>query len=356
MTERSPLVSVVMPVFNAGQRLGGAVMSILLQTFHDLELIAVDDGSTDASGAVLDRIAADDSRMTVVHTENAGVSSARNVGIRRARAPYVAMMDSDDISHPTRLERQRHVLEQNPEIAAVGCGLRILNSLGEVIRLDPVQRWAEVAPEPFHGRFDIAGPTLMVRRQQLERVAGYRRVMRYADDYDLIVRLIDEGYVLANIEERLYDYVVHSGQTTELSGAEQLLDVIAANLSRECRRRGLPDPLDDAEDLTSTLQGLDDQPRDLRNRFKAVRAIADHFKGVRRARQAGTTESGAGMIARGLPWGARTCDIMAGIHRNRYHTALRDRRVMMALGAGLQLAVARRRPRCSPDEVILPRS
>lgn len=100
----SPAVSVIMPVYNAGNTVGRMVDSIIAQTFQDWELIAVDDGSTDGSGAILDRYAAVDSRVRVIHKPNGGVASARKVGIGMACGDYTIHADSDDWVEPTMLE------------------------------------------------------------------------------------------------------------------------------------------------------------------------------------------------------------------------------------------------------------
>ena len=91
-----PLVSVIVPVYNVEKYIGCCVQSILAQTFSDFELILVDDGSTDQSGAICDAYAAKDSRVVVIHKENGGVSSARNLGLNQASGEYITFVDSDD--------------------------------------------------------------------------------------------------------------------------------------------------------------------------------------------------------------------------------------------------------------------
>lgn len=96
MREESPLVSVIVPAFNAEKYIARCINSVLLQTYNNLELIVVDDGSTDQTGNICDSYASDDNRIYVIHKENKGVSDARNTGLNNAHGKYVIFLDSDD--------------------------------------------------------------------------------------------------------------------------------------------------------------------------------------------------------------------------------------------------------------------
>lgn len=358
MTRSRPKVSVVMPVYNAGRFLRPAVESILNQTLHDLELIAVNDGSTDDSGDVLAEMARLDGRLRVVAQVNAGVSNARNAGIAIASADVIAMMDSDDVSHPERLRLQLEMLNSNNELAAVGCGIRIVDDRREVRRIDPVESWSESGKDRFERRFDLAGPTLAIRTIALRRLGGYRSALSYADDYDLVARCIGEGLLLDNHPEYLYDYTIHSGQMTNVTGADQRLAVVAADLSREIRRRELDDPFDHAATL-ATVEVPDDLPRDLRLRLQALTQVAAHLAQGRDAAQEEMLDlaSPAALAQLRDAMGRRAwrSDVMTGIHRDRYHEARAARQLLAALRAGIDLWAARRKPRTSPDDLFLPR-
>lgn len=358
MTRSRPKVSVVMPVYNAGRFLRPAVESILNQTLHDLELIAVNDGSTDDSGDVLAEMAAADERMRIIAQENGGLSAALNVGLADADADVVALMDSDDVSHPDRLRLQIAMLERDQGLAAVGCGIRIVDAAGAVRRMDPVQPWSDAQVARWRGRFDLAGPTLMARSQVLRSVGYYRRSLNFANDYDIIARLIDARLRLDNHPERLYDYTVHSGQMTNVTGADQRLAVVAADLSREIRRRELDDPFDHAATL-ATVEVPDDLPRDLRLRLQALTQVAAHLAQGRDAAQEEMLDlaSPAALAQLRDAMGRRAwrSDVMTGIHRDRYHEARAARQLLAALRAGIDLWAARRKPRTSPDDLFLPR-
>lgn len=116
-----PVLSVIVPVYNTARYLRECARSILTQTLADLELILVDDGSTDGSGAVCDDLAALDARVTVLHTDNGGVSAARNRGLDIARGDFIGFIDSDDAAHPEMFARlYRAALDAGADIACCG--------------------------------------------------------------------------------------------------------------------------------------------------------------------------------------------------------------------------------------------
>ncbi len=125
-----PRVSVIMPVYNASRYLAKAVESILNQSLHDLELIAIDDGSTDDSLRILQQFERRDERLRLISRPNTGYAVALNEAIAISRAPLIARMDADDISLPARLERQADYMEQNSDCVASGTSFRLLDADG----------------------------------------------------------------------------------------------------------------------------------------------------------------------------------------------------------------------------------
>lgn len=111
-----PRITIVIPVYNTPEKyLTACLHSALNQTLKEIEIVAIDDGSTDNSGRICDKVAANDDRLRVIHTENAGVSNARNVGIDNARAPYIIFMDADDYLEKDVCEKCLTVIEKNEE-------------------------------------------------------------------------------------------------------------------------------------------------------------------------------------------------------------------------------------------------
>jgi len=268
----SPLVSVVMPVHDGERFVEQAVRSILGQTFADLELIVVDDGSTDGTPTILDRLAESDARMRVLPTEWAGVVAAANEGCAHARGEYIARMDSDDVSMPERLERQLARLETDPSLLGVGSWVRYVDERGE-----PFGEWRTpqgpglVAWSLLLG-MALAHPSFVMRRDAFERAGGYSAVAPHAEDYDLLLRLAELGS-LDNLPTLLADRRVHGRSISDRNSAEQ--EDSAAELTARSLSRLLEEPVsrERARALRATLQAPHEaDPAALRDAERLVRA------------------------------------------------------------------------------------
>lgn len=202
-------------MFNARSTLERAVRSVLESHWADLELVVVDDGSTDDSLEVLRRIK--DRRLRLIEQERRGVVAAANRATQEARAPLIARMDADDVSYPDRFAAQlRTRCELDVDI--VGCGVRIVDPRGApVVALERYQRWLNelVAPEQIDAaRFiesPIANPTALARREVFE--LGYREGP-WPEDYDLWLRAFAAGYRAAKVDAILLDWTDHGARLT----------------------------------------------------------------------------------------------------------------------------------------------
>lgn len=187
------LVSVVMPVYNAAAYLEHAVQSVLTQTHRDVEVVAVNDGSTDESGSLLDRLAASDARVRVFHAENAGPSAARNVALREIRGAYVAFLDADDWFLPPKLERQVAALEDHPDDDLVYSDYQEYDSATasyvDVARGEPPIPMAQMLV--YRPWFAPIAPLL--RRRLVDAVGGFDESMRAAEDWDYWLRCSEHG-------------------------------------------------------------------------------------------------------------------------------------------------------------------
>jgi len=201
-------VSVVMAVYNAATYLREAVDSVLRQTFHDLELIVVNDASTDASAEIL--AAYDDSRIRVVaHVTNMGAAVSRNVGLRWATGEYVAIMDADDVSIESRLAIQVEFLDSHPDIALVGCAIYDnIDDRGATLYTSYLPVDNDTIQKTLVERWCFLHPSVMVRREVCERVGGYRKEFEVAEDHDFILRVLDE-YQAYNLPVKLVRYRVN---------------------------------------------------------------------------------------------------------------------------------------------------
>ena len=205
-----PILSVVMPVFNALPFLPDAIESILGQTFTDFEFIIVDDGSSDGSFSAIREFEEKDRRIRVISRPNTGIVGALNDGLTQARGKYVARMDADDVAERSRLDAQISYLEKTGECVAVG---------GAVVYTDPALRplklfrpptcHQEIKSELMLGNGGaIVHPSATFRRAAVETAGGYREKYNWIEDLDLYVRLVSLGR-LANLSDVVLKYRQH---------------------------------------------------------------------------------------------------------------------------------------------------
>jgi glycosyltransferase involved in cell wall biosynthesis len=216
-----PAVSVVIPAYNAETTIERAVRSMLDQTLIDIEVVVVDDGSTDGTSAVVRAIV--DPRLRLHVLPHRGVCAAANAALALALAPIVARMDADDYSHPERLERQLEYL-QTHGLDAVGCQVRIVNERGEPVEgLRRYERWINqeaLTCEQIHAlrfvEYPLANPTLLARREFFE--LGYREgpspEESFPEDYDLMLRAADRGMRFGKVAGPLLDWIDHGDRLT----------------------------------------------------------------------------------------------------------------------------------------------
>lgn len=205
----TPAVSVLLPCRDAAAHLPEAIESIAVQSFTDFEVIALDDGSRDATPDLLADWAGSDERVRVLRTAGRGLVAALSLGMDAAGGALVARMDADDIAAPDRVARQVAFLAERLEIAACGTGVRYFPR--DVVR-DGARRyesWLNSLAEPEQLGRDIfvespiAHPTFMARREAVEQVGGYRD-RGWPEDYDLVLRLWAAGHRLGNVPAVLH--------------------------------------------------------------------------------------------------------------------------------------------------------
>lgn len=206
---KAPTVSILMPVRNEARFLSAAVGSLLRQTFSDWELVVVDDGSTDATPALLAAFAAQDPRIRVLTPGQQGLVAALNHGLAACRAMLVARMDGDDISHPERLERQLAFLNTHPEIGLLACTARHFPRQQLKVGMLAYEEWQnslcthDQIMRDLFVESPFVHPSVMVRRKLLEEVGGYAD-RGWAEDYDLWLRLAAAGVRFASLPDRLF--------------------------------------------------------------------------------------------------------------------------------------------------------
>lgn len=265
--QSTALVSVVMPVFNGERFLAESLDSVLTQSLSDFELIVVDDGSVDSSPRIVDEYASRDPRVIVDRESHQGAAVAANRGIALASAPLVAILDSDDVAMPDRLERQHRFLSEHGETAVVGGGVRFTDDSGRAFADVQYPLTDEAIREAFAYTTPVAQPAAMFRKQPFERVGGYRQCFEPAADLDLWLR-IGERYRFANLPELLVSYRIHAQQLTVRKLERQALCTVAARVAARARLAALPDPFDNGGPITEeTLIEAGAEPEEITATF-----------------------------------------------------------------------------------------
>ncbi len=237
-------IDVVIPVFNGARTVESAVASIQAQTFRDIRIIVVNDGSTDGTQAIIERLAAADDRIVLINRPNGGIVDALNAGLAACTAGLIARHDADDLAEPDRFEKQLEWLRSHPECSAVSGAIVEIDEAGRVLSPQGVPRSPDLADPKHYPQWEpyLVHPFLMMRRAAVEAVGGYRYVF-HAEDTDLYWRLQETGQ-LANMPDLLGRYRIHGQSVTS---ASTLNGRIAAMSSQLCgisamrRRAGRPD-------------------------------------------------------------------------------------------------------------------
>ena len=198
-----PTISVVIPAYNAEKWISPTIKSVQQQTFSDLEIIVIDDGSTDSTLEILKGIV--DERMKVFPYEHAGASVARNRGITHSAGKFIAFLDADDLWTADCLELLLAALEQHPQADVSYCWASMIDERGNFLRA-----WAEVFfegnvyPQLLAKNFLVCG-TLLIRQQTIESVGEFDPCLTYNEDWDYWIRLARHSlFVLVPKDQLLY--------------------------------------------------------------------------------------------------------------------------------------------------------
>lgn len=199
----SSLVSVVIVTYNKEDTLASAIESVLRQTFQDFEILVVDDGSTDGTSQIVGSFG---SKVRYLPKQNGGTGSARNLGIREARSPFVAFLDGDDLWLPNKLELQMAAFEREPEILAVQCGAYCVNPCLEVLEertCTPIRD--TLLDFLLFNNLPAFASAVVVRRNTLLALGGFGEDLVILSDWDMACRLARAG-TLRSVSELLVLY------------------------------------------------------------------------------------------------------------------------------------------------------
>ncbi len=213
-----PKISVVIPCFNLGTYLCEAIDSVLSQTFQDIEIIVVNDGSTDQkTNQIIDKL--DKLKVKVINISNQGPSVARNIGIAQANGEYILPLDADDKIAPTYLEKAVQILDENGSIGIVYCKAMLF---GQVNR-----EW-ELSDYEFPNILldNVIFCSAVFRKKDWNRVNGYNPNMTVGwEDYDFWLSIIELGKEVHKIPEYLFFYRKRIGSRTDSIEIEQYFDL-----------------------------------------------------------------------------------------------------------------------------------
>lgn len=227
---KKPLISVVMPAYNASRFIGEAIDSVLNQTFTDFEFIIIDDCSTDDTWKIISGYK--DKRIRAFRNKgNSGVTVSLNAGLKHARGTYIARMDADDISLAKRFEKQVKVLEEGYDV--VGCSLVFIDFNGKRVGS---RVYSNDISKVIRIESPLAHPSVMFKRSFLDRVGVYDERYTASQDYDLWIRFYMNGAKTHNLSSKLLLYRQHSGAVKNVHTKKTLRNVI--DIKKNAKKKG----------------------------------------------------------------------------------------------------------------------
>jgi teichuronic acid biosynthesis glycosyltransferase TuaG len=216
---KSPLVSVIIPVFNGEEYISETIRSIQSQSFQNWELIITDDGSTDRTAEILKGFAIQDNRIGVLSQPNGGMGKARNFAISKAKGKYLAFIDADDLWFHDKLEKQLHAIQEESADLVYTSGIVFQGSTDNVLEEWNVPHGAQdynaLFLKQMYG-FTVPVLSVFVRKECVTDVGGFEenKLSHFAADYQLWLRIMDNGAKFYGIDEPLFYYRVHEKQAT----------------------------------------------------------------------------------------------------------------------------------------------
>lgn len=205
----SPLVSVVMATFNENSNvISDAINSILHQTYTNLELHIIDDSTKEETKAAIDSFTTDPRVYIHRTTERLGFIKSLNCGLEASKGKYIARMDGDDFSHPDRFEKEVAFLEANPDVMVVGGQMNIMDENGQITSSRSYPSGGLKLFLFSCARNPLSHPTIMMRRELIDKGYRYDETLRMSEDLDFWLRLMNDNYKIANLPDTVLDYRV----------------------------------------------------------------------------------------------------------------------------------------------------
>lgn len=229
-------ISIIIPIYNVEKFIHKCIQSVLNQTYMNVEIIMVDDGSTDKSGIIADEYAAKYNNMKVIHQENRGLSGARNTGIKASKGKYIGFVDSDDFIEPYMFERLVNILKNSDSDMAI-CNYDLVDASGTVMVAEEIveneifnrdNAFAKLCMDKNF--YYITAVNKLYKREFLEKIAF--PLGKYHEDEFTAHLFLNECEKIVSTSERLYHYVQRSNSITSVKGSINRLDSMYALLER----------------------------------------------------------------------------------------------------------------------------
>lgn len=222
------ILSVVMPVFNAEKYLDDSILSILGQSYADFKFYIINDGSTDRSLSIIKEYQQLDRRIILINQKNIGYTKSLIKVISKIKSKYVARMDADDIAHSKRFEFQINYLKNNTKIKAVGTAINLIDSKNNIYGYKFFNSNSFDILNSINFETPIAHPSVMFDRKTYNIIGGYEKKYEPAEDYQLWIKFIKNGYFIDNIRKILLNYRVHNASVTNKRATQQINNTIKA--------------------------------------------------------------------------------------------------------------------------------
>ena len=221
---KKPLISVIIPIYKAEKYLEKCIRCVLKQTYQNLEVILVDDGSPDGSGVICDRLATEDSRIKVIHKENGGAATARNAGLDVMTGEYIAFVDADDYMEQTYIEKLYEIILKNQADVAI-CGFYTIDEAGNAVSIDALHDEAftkevenkireytgnDIILQDLQGHWEHVAPWGKLYKSDLFTGIQYPKWPAYEDEY-VFIKVFDRVQKAVTRTDKLYYYVQHAG-------------------------------------------------------------------------------------------------------------------------------------------------
>lgn len=255
-----PLVSIIIPTYNAERYLARALQSAIGQTYDELEIVVVDDGSKDETARIVAEYK--DPRIVYLYQDNAGQGNARNRGLRVCKGEYVSFLDADDRYHPRKVEKQMAFLREHPGYKIVYCNaLHVYaGAPGVLHKRRHVYRSGQVLPELLKSSY-INPNTVLVARAVFEKCGGFVETRYYPEEWDLWLRMALAGFEFGYLDEDLVTVEVREGSNTTME-----IQPILKRHAVEMLERLMPAPIE----VAGTVYTKDRIVRNLRLKLAAA--------------------------------------------------------------------------------------